>query len=160
LYIARRDELGQLATSFNRMTERLRESYGGLETTVARRTEQLRLAAEVSRAVSELSDVSRLLPQVVEQVRERYQFYYVGLFLLDEVGAWAVLRAGTGEAGLTMIGRQHRLEVGGQSMVGWVAAHNLPRIALDVGVEAVRFSNPLLPDTRSEAALRCARPDA
>jgi GAF domain-containing protein/CheY-like chemotaxis protein/HAMP domain-containing protein len=153
LHIARRDELGQLATSFNRMTERLRESYGNLETIVARRTEQLRLAAEVSRAVSELSDVDRLLPQVVEQVRERYDFYYVGLFLLDEVGAWAVLRAGTGEAGLTMLGRQHRLEVGGQSMVGWVAARNLPRIALDVGGEAVRFNNPLLPDTRSEAAL-------
>ena len=29
----------------------------------------------------------------------------------------------------------------------------MPRIALDVGEEAVRFSNPILPETRSELAL-------
>jgi GAF domain-containing protein/CheY-like chemotaxis protein/HAMP domain-containing protein len=153
VHVERRDEIGQLAAAFNRMTEQLRGVHAGLESTVARRTEQLRLAAEVSRAASELTDIDTLLPQVAELVRARYDFYYAGLFLLDELGASAVLRAGTGAAGRMMLARGHRLEVGGQSMVGWVTARNLPRIALDVGVEAVRFSNPLLPDTRSEAAL-------
>ena len=49
--------------------------------------------------------------------------------------------------------RGHRLEVGGQSMVGWTCAHNEARIALDVGDEPMRFDNPLLPATRSEMAL-------
>jgi GAF domain-containing protein len=38
-------------------------------------------------------------------------------------------------------------------MIGWCIANKQPRIALDVGEEAVRFENPLLPETRSELAL-------
>ena len=38
-------------------------------------------------------------------------------------------------------------------MIGWSIINRMPRIALDVGEEAVRFSNPLLPETRSELAL-------
>src|SRR5574341_511282 len=49
--------------------------------------------------------------------------------------------------------RRHRLEVGGQSMVGTAVTTRRARIALDVGKEAVRFANPLLPETHSEMAL-------
>jgi hypothetical protein len=52
-----------------------------------------------------------------------------------------------------MLGHGHKFEVGSQSMVGWVCANWKGRIALDVGQDAVRFANPLLPDTRSEIAL-------
>ena len=57
-----------------------------------------------------------------------------------------------------MVEEGHRLEVGGESMIGWCAANAEARIALDVagegpGEEAVRFENPLLPLTRSEMAL-------
>ncbi len=38
-------------------------------------------------------------------------------------------------------------------MVGWCVANRRARIALDVGEDAVRFNNPLLPKTRSELAL-------
>jgi len=38
-------------------------------------------------------------------------------------------------------------------MIGWCVANKQARIALDVGEEAVRFDNPLLPETRSELAL-------
>jgi PAS domain S-box-containing protein len=64
-----------------------------------------------------------------------------------------VLQAGTGEAGRQMVAQVHKLEVGGESMIGWCIANKQARIALDVGEEAVRFENPLLPETRSEVAL-------
>jgi len=38
-------------------------------------------------------------------------------------------------------------------MIGWCIANKQARVVLDVGEEAVRFSNPLLPETRSELAL-------
>ncbi|MDF1513453.1 MAG: GAF domain-containing protein, partial [Anaerolineae bacterium] len=47
----------------------------------------------------------------------------------------------------------HRLLVGTQGIVGYVALRGQPRIALDVGEDAVFFSNPDLPDTRSEMSL-------
>jgi len=52
-----------------------------------------------------------------------------------------------------MLAAHHKLVVGGDSMIGWATEHGEARIALDVGQEAVRFSNPNLPDTRSELAI-------
>jgi len=51
-----------------------------------------------------------------------------------------------------MLERNHRLRLG-IGVVGYSAQTGQPRIALDVGVDAVFFNNPDLPDTRSEAAL-------
>jgi len=117
------------------------------------RAAQLATAAQVARAAASILDVQRLLSETAELVREQFNLYYVGIFLLDEKGRWAVLRAGTGEAGRKMLEMGHKLEVGGPSMIGWCTAYGKPRIALDVGKEAVRFDNPLLPETRSEMAL-------
>ncbi|MFN2153976.1 MAG: GAF domain-containing protein, partial [Anaerolineae bacterium] len=121
---------------------------------------QLQTAAEVGRAVSSELDPDQLMQTVVDLVLERLNLYYVGLFVVDEDGAWssepgqwAVLRAGTGQAGRQMLAEEHKLQVGGESMVGQCIARGRARIALDVGKEAVRFDNPLLPHTRSELAL-------
>lgn len=121
---------------------------------------QLQTAAEVSRAASSILDRTELLQQVVDIARERFDLYYAGLFLVDhtgertgEPGKWAVLRAVAGEAGQEMLKQGHKLEIGGDSMIGWCVANRRARIALDVGREAVRFENPLLPQTRSELAL-------
>ncbi len=113
----------------------------------------LRTASQISSVASSVLDLGELLPQAVDLVRDEFGFYYVGIFLVDEAMDWAVLQAGTGDAGRQMVADGHRLRVGDDSMVGWCVAHRQARIALDVGQEAVRFDNPLLPDTRSEMAL-------
>lgn len=120
---------------------------------MTKRTIQLQTAADVSRAVTSILDIDILLPNVVELIRSHFDYYYVGIFLVDETREWAVLRAGTGNTGAQMIEQGHRLVVGDSSMVGWCLAHRTARIALDVGVDAVQFRNPLLPLTRSEMAL-------
>lgn len=120
---------------------------------VERRALQLQTAAAVSHAASSLLNLDELLPITAELIRNRFDLYYVGIFLLDEESKFAVLRAGTGAAGRSMRARGHKLAVGGESMIGWCVANQKARIALDVGQEAVRFDNPALPDTRSELAL-------
>jgi GAF domain-containing protein len=52
-----------------------------------------------------------------------------------------------------MIRQGHSLSIGSQGLVQRVAAQKKPRIALDVGANAVVFNNPDLPLTRSEVAL-------
>jgi len=120
---------------------------------IQRRENQVRTAAEISRAISAELNQEQLLNRVVELVKERFDLYYVGVFLLDASGAFAELQAGTGEAGKAMLQAGHKLSVSGTSMIGWSISRRQARIALDVGQEAVRFSNPYLPDTRSELAL-------
>ena len=147
------DEIGVLTRAFATMRTQLRGLLEGLEQRVAERTRNLQAAAEVSSVTTSVLDPDILLPQVVELVRERFDLYYVGLFLLDEEEQFAVLRAGTGEAGRQMLSREHQLEVGGNSMIGQCVATDKADIQLDVGEAAVRFDNPLLPETRSEMAL-------
>jgi len=120
---------------------------------VQRRALQFQAGAEVSRAASSILEPDELMRQAVNLIRDRFGLYYVGLFLLDPDKRYAELRAGTGEAGQQMLAQRHKLEVGGASMIGWCIANRQARIALDVGEEAVRFSNPLLAATRSELAL-------
>lgn len=117
------------------------------------RKTQVQTAFEISKSTTTLLDPSLLMEFAVNLIRDRFEFYYVGLFLVDENREYAVLQAGSGEAGKQMRAASHRLSVGGESMVGWCIARRKARIALDVGNEAVRFKNPLLPLTRSEMAL-------
>lgn len=155
-----RDELSLLAQTFNEMAAQLRDLIDTLEARVADRTEtleqragQLAAVADVGRAIVSILELDPLAYRVVELVRERFDFYHVGLFLLDDAGEHAVLQAGTGDAGQAMVREGHQLKVGGMSMVGAACATRRARIALDVGDDPVRFDNPLLPDTRSELAL-------
>ncbi|HAV76732.1 MAG TPA: hypothetical protein DCX53_05185, partial [Anaerolineae bacterium] len=92
-------------------------------------------------------------PLITTVVSEKYGFYHVGLFLIDESNEYAVLIAANSDGGKRMLERKHRLRVGEEGIVGNVTAHGEPRIALDVGEDAVFFNNPDLPDTHSEMAL-------
>lgn len=158
--IRRSDEIGALSAAFNSMAGQLRELLESLEQRVEertriaeRRTVQMTTGAEIARVASTELDPDRLLLQAVNLVRDRFDLYYVGAFVADENNKFAVLKAGTGEAGRLMLANKHRLEIGGQSMIGRAVDERKARIALDVGQEAVRFSNPVLPRTRSEMAL-------
>jgi len=120
---------------------------------VRHRADQLAAAAEVGRAATSLLDPDELIVRAADLIHERFSLYYVAIFIVDEKSQWAVLRYATGEAGKTLMERKHRLEIGGKSMVGTAVMSRQARVALDVGQEAVRFANPLLPDTHSEMAL-------
>jgi PAS domain S-box-containing protein len=119
----------------------------------SRRAVQLQTAAEISTAAGTVLNIDELLPVVVDLIQQRFNLYYVGLFLVDELQHNAVLRAGTGEVGRRMLERRHQLPLDDHSMIGWCIRQRVPRIALDVGEDAVRFNNPDLPDTHSELAL-------
>ncbi len=154
------DEIGVLGSTFNEMTSKLRRSLEELQYGIQQRTSQLehalrqlRTAAEISTSIVSLRDPQTLLQNVVDLVRERFDLYYVGLFISDERDEYALLRAGTGEAGEKMISEGHRLLIGGSSMIGWCIARREARISQEVVSESVRFKNPNLPLTRSEMAL-------
>ncbi len=119
---------------------------------LARRSTQLRTAAEVAKSAITILDTERLMQHTVNLIQQQFDFYYVGIFLVDEAREYAILRAGTGEAGKRMLAEGHKLAMG-KGMIGWSVKYGRARIALDVGEDAVRFDNPYLPKTRSEMAL-------
>jgi len=118
-----------------------------------RRAALLQAGAEVSRKVSSILDPERLLSETVDVICDEFDFYYAGVFLVDETNEWAVLHAGRGEAGAAMLAEGHKLRINGPSMIGAATGRADALIALDVGEEPVHFKNPHLPNTRSEMAL-------
>lgn len=130
-----------------------RDSLIADRTDLEKRLVQLRTVADISRVSNTVNDPQALMQQVVTLIQDRFDLYYAGIFLLDENKEFAVLKAGSGQPGNQMVDSNHRLPVGGSSMVGWAAANAQARIALDTGAESIRFENPLLPNTRSELAL-------
>jgi len=143
-----------------RLTQELEAHRATLEEQVtertadlARRSTQLEAAAQVAREAAAIQDVGRLLEETTHLISDRFGFYHAGIFLLDEGGEYAVLRAASSTGGQRMLARRHRLRVGEEGIVGYVTGRGEPRVALDVGEDAVFFDNPDLPNTRSEMAL-------
>lgn len=124
-----------------------------LLTDLKRRGLQLETIADIARSTGTILDPETLMDLAVNLIQERFSFCYVGIFVTDESGEYAVLKSGTGEAGRAMLDAGHRLPLGGQSMIGWAIANTQPRVAQDVNQETMRFKNPLLPQVRSEMAL-------
>ncbi len=118
---------------------------------LSRRAEQFRAIAELSQAAAAIRDPDELLTAAAALISRELDFYHVGIFMLD--GGWAVLRAASSEGGQRMLARGHRLRIGQQGIVGYVAEMETSRYAFNVGDDAVWFNNPDLPSTKSEIAL-------
>ena len=161
------DEMEDLGAAFNQMTLELTSALATLESKVAERTAELESAnalskkraqqfeaiARVSRDIASTQKLEELLPRICQAISEQFGYYHVGIFLNDDENQYSVLRAANSQGGQNMLARGHHLKIGEQGIVGYVTGTGNPRIALNVGEEAIYFNNPDLPDTRSEMAI-------
>ena len=141
--------VGRDITELKRAENELKDFAENLE----RYATQLQVAAEIARDAATARDLDSLLNRAVDLVVERLGFYYAGVFLLDDVGAFAVLTAASGEAGAKFLAQGHKLKVGEMGIVGPVAKLGQPRIVLDVDTDPGHIKQSLLPATRSEMAV-------
>ncbi len=158
--LEREDEIGALARAFNSMTAQLRELIDSLEQRVTERTRDLErrsayleASAEVNRVAASILETEDLIQQVVEFIRDRFDLYHISLYLVDDTGRWADLRASAGEAAQALMEKGLRLEVGGHSMIGWCTANAQPRIAHEASQDTIRLELVELSEVRSEVAL-------
>jgi GAF domain-containing protein len=145
-------ELEDLTETLEQRVEERTAEIERANRNISRRATQLQTVTELSEAIAQLKDLMEILPATTRLISERFGFYHVGIFLVDQAGEYAILQAANSEGGERMLSRSHRLRLG-TGVVGFSAQTGQPRIALDVGQDAVFFNNPDLPETRSEAAL-------
>jgi GAF domain-containing protein len=117
------------------------------------RASQFEALAQVTQAITSIRNLQELLPRIAALISDEFGFYHVGVFLVDDAREYAVLSATNSEGGRHMLKRNHRLRLGEQGIVGNVTFTGIPRVAMDVGEDAVFFDNPDLPETHSEMAL-------
>ncbi len=117
------------------------------------RTLEVQTAAEIARDISQAINLDDLLQKAVALIPQRLNFYHAAIFLLDATRQYAVIREGTGEVGLKMKRMGHRLGVGSRSTVGYASSRGEMLVINDTQADATHRPNPLLPDTRAEAAI-------
>lgn len=147
---------GSLEQRVNERTADLNARTGELEEvnrTSQRRAKQFEAITRVARDIASTRNLDELLPRICEAVSEQFGFYHTGIFLNDEESGFSVLRAANSTGGKDMLARNHMLKIGAQGIVGYVTGTGNPRIALNVGEDAIYFNNPDLPETRSEMAV-------
>jgi signal transduction histidine kinase/HAMP domain-containing protein len=146
-------EIAVLADSLSNMTARLRDLIYNLESKVGERTRDLAIASEVSRQITRVLDMDLLLPELVEKTRQGFELYYVGLYLYDPETEELTLEAGTGREGELMKSEAGSVHIQERpSLVAQVARECKAEIINDTDDSTIHLFNPLLPDTRSEAA--------
>jgi GAF domain-containing protein/ABC-type uncharacterized transport system substrate-binding protein len=151
----RAEEALQLSnTELEQVRESLEERVTERTAALEKRAVQLQAAIDISRITTSVLDPTDLLERSVSLVQERFGFYYVGLFLVDEDHRWAVLRASTGGSGKDATVPERRVEIGGNSAIGQCVAEGNPRVIQDVEKEG-SYSEGLDPvsETRSKVAL-------
>jgi PAS domain S-box-containing protein len=132
----------------------LQELSVSLEQRVADRTKVLTTVAEISSAASTILETDKLLQQVVDLTKERFDFYHAHIYLLNDASDTLVLAAGAGEPGRQMVAEKRSIPLDRvQSLVARAARERKGVTVNDVTQTPDFLPNPLLPDTHSELAV-------
>lgn len=151
------EENGKRLRETNRMLE---ESQAVLEQRVSERTaalegraRQLQAAAEVGAAVASVRDLDILLGEITGTLSERFGYYYVGIYLIDEAGKVLNLRAANTEIGRKLIAQNFCLPINQSSMAASTVRTRQARVAVDVRADDQYRALDELSLTRSEITL-------
>ncbi|MFC2037797.1 GAF domain-containing protein, partial [Chloroflexota bacterium] len=114
-----------------------------------RRAEQFRVIGEVGRRITSILAVDELLDQMARLIRDAFDYYGVGIGLVE--GDEVVFKAGAGASwAVTQRNHSWRLKVGEEGLTGWVAATGEPLLVPDVSQEPQYHYVPEASETRSE----------
>lgn len=146
------DEIGLLAYSFNNMADELSNTYRSLEQKVDERTKQIYTAAEVAQNIT-TSNIEDMLNHTAELIIKQFGFYQASIFMVESGGKHIEFKTGAGAATQELASKDHRIEVGSSSIIGWVSKNNQPRIASEVLDNEANITNELLSGAHSEVSV-------
>ncbi|GAB4333851.1 MAG: hypothetical protein Kow00117_17610 [Phototrophicales bacterium] len=118
-----------------------------------RNADLLTATAEVGQITAKILDLDELFNRAVELIRDRFAYYHVQIFMVDDTRTVARLVASTGDVGQKLVEGEYQIRVGSRSVIGRVTQVGEPLIVHDTSQDPMVVKNDLLPATRSELAL-------
>jgi GAF domain-containing protein len=117
------------------------------------RATQLKAIIQIVHDIAPLREIDELLSLTVTLLRERFNYYHVGIFLIEETGEYAILRASSGIDPDALLEQPHKLKVDEPGLLGRVASSGEVQTIQDAEADAIRSGNPLLSQARSEVGI-------
>lgn len=96
------------------------------------RMSQLRASTTTARTIAETQEITELLKKAAELISERFEYYHVGIFILDKQRGIAFLQAASSDIGKAMIGQVFRIEPDRKNPVAMVVENNRTIITHDL----------------------------
>jgi len=131
-----------MTSSMRNMIQSLEKQVEDRTNDLLRKTLSMQSAAQVAHDAAETQEIKTLLAHTVELITNRFGFYHVGIFLLDDTGEYAILQAASSEGGQRMLARGHRLVVGLQGIVGTSAYQSRSQVVMDVENDPIIIITP------------------
>lgn len=126
------------------LEEKVQERTAELEA----RMSQLRASTTTARAIAETQEITELIKKAADLIAERFEYYHVGIFILDNQRRLAYLQAASSEMGKSMLGQAFRVEPDRKNLINVVVENNKTIITHDL--DRVNFTqDPNFPLTRS-----------
>ena len=116
-----------------------------------RTVQLLGATAAIGQVMLRLLDLNELLSRAVEVIRDRFGYFHVQIYLLDETRSFAVLVASTGDVGQQLLSRQYRLPLSRSSLIARAAQAGEPVSTKDVKDPNRQFD--IMPNIGSEMAI-------
>ena len=120
-------------------------------------TLSIEVMTEIIKVTTSILDLHELLKTAVNLLQQKFNFDYVGLYLVDVEGKWAELQAGSGQ---TKFEQGYKVQLGADSPVSGCISAGQPHFLADTQNEPSPADHPRLPEIRSEAVLPLVARDA
>jgi GAF domain-containing protein/HAMP domain-containing protein len=133
--VNRKDEIGLLAYSFNFMVDELTTYYRSLEDKVEARTKQLRVASDIAQSANSASNQSDVLKLTSQLINDKFDFSYNAVYLVDNFSKIASLIENNFKISDLIPGKNLRIPINPDSLVGWTASTKQPRLSENISLD-------------------------
>lgn len=110
------------------------------------RARQMELVSEVARSTASVFDLPSLLPRLIQSIQSAFGYYFVGIFLVDELGQIVCSAASHPD----VVGKRRRV---GEGLVGACIAEGRVIVVDDTSRDGRFIFTPEMPATQSEVVL-------
>ena len=144
------DEIGALSTSFNQMADDLSSLYTSMESQVEERTRQMIATSEVSSMATSASSMDELLDRTADLIADRFNYYHIAIYLLNDNKSEGDLRAAAGEEGRRLLRQGQKVRILGNPLYEEaVQTNTYSSIIMDEGFAPDDNLN-MLPESRGK----------
>ncbi len=109
---------------------------------------QTRATATTGQTIARILNMDELLTEAVNVIRDRFAFFHVQIFIVDEARNYANLAAATGESGQTLLAQGFQVPIGPRTVVGDAISNRQMQYVPDITQTAYRHPDELA-DSRS-----------